>query len=74
MSVHSHMHAETHTDVIYIYTQVHGLPRWLSGKETAGDRADVGSIPGPWRGKWQPTTTTQIHTYGHIYIYINVIV
>ena len=36
-----------------------GLPWWLSGKESACDAGDLGSIPGlgrfPWRGKWQPT-------------------
>ena len=39
-----------------------GPPQWLSGKESAcsaGDIADVGSIPGSgsflWRRKWQPT-------------------
>ena len=37
-----------------------GLPRWLSGNESAYSAADLGSIPGsgksPGRGKWQPTT------------------
>ena len=36
-----------------------GLPLWLSGKESACNAGDPGSIPGsgrfPWRGKWQPT-------------------
>ena len=27
----------------------HGLPRWLSGKETACEAGDAGSIPGPGR-------------------------
>ena len=35
-----------------------GLPWWLSGKESACDAGDLGSIPGlgrfPWRRKWQP--------------------
>ena len=36
-----------------------GLPWWLSGKESACDAGNLGSIPGlgrfPWREKWQPT-------------------
>ena len=35
-----------------------GLPRWLSGKESACQAGDAGWIPGlerfPWRRKWQP--------------------
>ena len=31
----SHACRNTHTDVICMYTQIHGLPRWLSGEETA---------------------------------------
>ena len=35
------------------------LPRWLSGKESACNTGDTGSIPGsgrfPWRRKWQST-------------------
>ena len=42
------------------YVYVSGLPRWLTGKESAcqaGDPEDAGLIPGliPWRKKWQPT-------------------
>ena len=41
------------------YSQGLGFPRWLSGKESACQAGDVGSIPGvrkiPWRWKWQPT-------------------
>ena len=40
----------------------HGLPRWLSGKESAsiaGATGDTVSIPrsgrSPWRRAWQPT-------------------
>ena len=36
--------------------QTHGLPQWLSGKESvcqAGDHPQVGKIP--WRRAWQPT-------------------
>ena len=35
-----------------------GLPRWLSGKESACSAGDTGSIPVGkilWRRKWQPT-------------------
>ena len=40
-----------------------GFPKWLSGKETACQAGDQGSIPEsdpwvgkiPWRRKWQPT-------------------
>jgi len=40
-----------------------GLPSWLSGKESACNVGDLGSIPEsdpwvgkiPWRRKWQPT-------------------
>ena len=36
-----------------------GPPWWLSGKESACNTGDPGSIPGsgrfPWRRKWQPT-------------------
>ena len=36
-----------------------GLPWWFSGKESACNAGDIGSIPWvgkiPWRRKWQPT-------------------
>ena len=37
-----------------------GFPGWLSGKESAPNVGDAGSIPGSvrkilWRRKWQPT-------------------
>ena len=35
-----------------------GLPQWLSGKESACNAGDPGSIPGqedPLEGAWQPT-------------------
>ena len=35
-----------------------GLPQWLSGKESACNAGDLGSIPGqedPLEGAWQPT-------------------
>ena len=35
-----------------------GFPSGSSGKESgcnAGDTGDAGSIPVPWRRKWQPT-------------------
>ena len=40
-------------------TEKHGLPWWLSGKESAYNAGDVGLIPGlvrsPGEGKWLPT-------------------
>ena len=42
--------------------EYYGLPQWLNGNEsacTAGDVAEVGSVPRlgkmSWRKKWQPT-------------------
>ena len=32
-----------------------GIPRWLSGKESACNAGDVSSTPGSERRKWQPT-------------------
>ena len=41
------------------HSQPTGLPCWLSGRESACDAGDAGSIPWvrktPWRRKWQPT-------------------
>ena len=38
-------------------TELRWLPQWLSGKESACNAGDMGSIPGKisWRKKWQPT-------------------
>ena len=43
--VYTHTHTYTH---IHIHTYIHtyGLPQWLSGKESAYNAADVGSILG----------------------------
>ena len=32
-----------------------GVPWWLSGRKSACQAGDVGSIPGSGRRKWQPT-------------------
>ena len=50
------VYVDTYT---YVYTHTHGLPRWLSGKESAFQcrrcrfHPWVGKIP--WRRKWQPS-------------------
>ena len=33
-------------DVIHTYTDTHGLPQWLSGKESDCNAGDMDSIPG----------------------------
>ena len=45
-----------HTHCVYVYIILHGLPRWLSGKESACQHRRFGFNPWvgkiPWRRKW----------------------
>ena len=60
-----HLHWEIWTIFVFtfsifiIYLSVYGLPWWLSGKESACNAGDAGSIPGsgrsPGEGNWLPT-------------------
>ena len=57
ISSYTHTHIYTHI-FTYIYMYTYGLPRWLSGKESACQGRRHGLNPWvrkiPWRRKWQP--------------------
>ena len=43
--LHTHTHTHTHTHK-HTHTHIKGLPQWLSGKESAHNARDTGSVPG----------------------------
>ena len=54
------MHKNLYTHCIHYVSDNQTLPWWLSGKESACEAGNMGSIPKserfPWRRKWQSTT------------------
>ena len=54
------MHKNLYTHYIHYVSDNQTLPWWLSGKESACEAGNMGSIPKserfPWRRKWQSTT------------------
>ena len=57
--------------MVFLYLSFHncGLPRWLSGKNSAANAGDSGSAPGsgkiPWRRKWQPNSSMLLLLLSH---------
>ena len=58
--IHTHTRIYIYTHVyVYLHIHTYGLPRWLSGKESAYRCKRTGCYPWvwkiPWRVEWQPT-------------------